>query len=669
MTYSEVMGGIMFRRRLALLALSSPFLVALMPAESASKVDFAKDVMPILRQNCAGCHGPAQQVSGFRVDRRSIVINRRGVVPGSSENSFLFHRISGNAYGMQMPPTGALRPEQIQTIKSWIDQGAEWPDSLANEADLPPLDPKAVAMVESLRAGDLKGFLNAASVEPKLLNARGPEGSTPFLYAVLYSSPSTLEKLLELGADCNQRNDANATALMWAATDFDKTRLLLEHGADVNARSSDMRTPLMIAARRPGNSATVKLLLDRGAKPNPNDHPAVESSPLIEAATAGDSASLELLLSHGADAQAAGEPALAMAVAMRCARCFDLLMQTDLGKATYTGALAEVAGLGDLKAIRAILARGADVNAFDSLGRTPLMYAAGSDILPLDTVKLLVERGADVNARDAHKKGGDSGLTVLDIARLHGDTPIVEFLKKSGARPGPESAPVLKTRRDNTIARAIEDSIPLIQRADANFMPKAACASCHNNSFAAMAVSAARSSGFQVDEKTAAQQVKANVFGLEKMRDILHQGFMIPVEEYFGPSVVGYMLIGLDAEHYKPDLNTDAAAMYLKNRQAPDGQWAYLIADTRPPICSNYIGQTAISMRALQLYTPDTADKAAYASAYRQGPRLDSEHEGEGQRRPCLAPRGADMGRQAEGRHPERLARIVGHPEGEWRLV
>ena len=75
------------------------------------------------------------------------------------------------------------------------------------------------------------------------------------------------------------------------------------------------------------------------------------------------------------------------------------------------------------------------------------------------------------------------------------------------------------------------------------------------------------------------------------------------------------MLIGLDAERYKPDLNTDAAAMYLKNRQAPDGQWAYPIADTRPPICSDYIGQTAISLRALQLYTPNKADKAAYAAA------------------------------------------------------
>jgi hypothetical protein len=51
--------------------------------------------------------------------------------------------------------------------------------------------------------------------------------------------------------------------------------------------------------------------------------------------------------------------------------------------------------------------------------------------------------------------------------------------------------------------------------------------------------------------------------------------------------------------------------MYLKSHQWADGQWAYPAADTRPPLCSDYIGQTAISMRALQLYAPKT-DKAAY---------------------------------------------------------
>src|SRR4029079_6237608 len=108
----------------------------------------------------------------------------------------------------------------------------------------------------------------------------------------------------------NKRNNANATALMWAATEMDKTRMMLNHGADVNARSSDLRTPLMIAARRPGNTATVKLLLDKGANPNPNLHPAAESSPLMEAATAGDAPIMELLLAKGADAKASAQQAL-----------------------------------------------------------------------------------------------------------------------------------------------------------------------------------------------------------------------------------------------------------------------------------------------------------------------------------------------------------------------
>src|ERR1700733_7219132 len=130
----------MWNSRRAELLLCSFALAGGGSAQSPAKVDFSREVLPILRQNCVGCHGPSQQISGMRVDRKSVVFGRRGVVPGSSENSFLFHRISGNAYGMQMPPTGPLHAEQIEIIKSWIDQGADWPDSLANEMDLLPLN-------------------------------------------------------------------------------------------------------------------------------------------------------------------------------------------------------------------------------------------------------------------------------------------------------------------------------------------------------------------------------------------------------------------------------------------------------------------------------------------------------------------------------------------------
>jgi len=52
-------------------------------------------------------------------------------------------------------------------------------------------------------------------------------------------------------------------------------------------------------------------------------------------------------------------------------------------------------------------------------------------------------------------------------------------------------------------------------------------------------------------------------------------------------------------------------AMYIRMHQMTDGRWAFGAADTRPPLCSNYIGQTALSLRALQLYAPKV-DKAAY---------------------------------------------------------
>ncbi|HEV3063678.1 MAG TPA: ankyrin repeat domain-containing protein [Vicinamibacterales bacterium] len=597
-------------------ALAASAFATILSAQAPARVDFAQDVLPLLRQNCVGCHGPSQQQAGMRLDRRSSVMKAfsRRVVPGSSANSFLYHRLIGGEFGPQMPPTGALRAEQIEIIKTWIDQGAEWPDSLANEADAAPVNPTAVAMVEALRNDDTVAFSKAVAADPSLLNARGPEGSSPFMYAVLYSSAATLGGLLQQGADPNKPNDANATALMWAAKDLEKTRLLLDHGAKVNARSDDLRTPLMIAARRAGAAPVVRLLLDRGANPNPNAKPEAESSPLIEAIASGDAATVELLIQRGADARAAGQVGLSTAVLANCAKCVELLAAQITDASVYTGSLQDTAVYGDIDAVRLMIDHGADVNAFDPLGRTPLMYAAVSDVLPLDVVDLLIAHGANVNARDQHTKAGDAGLTVLDIAKLNGDTPIVQALVKAGARASATTAAVLKPRHSNSVQTAVQDSIPQLQRADASFAAKSGCISCHNNSLTAMTIGRARRRGFRIDEQIASAQVRANVQALEKLRDRMHQGFMFPVEDNFSDGILGYMLVGLDAEHYAPDINTDAAAMQLLGRQSPDGQWAFQRADSRPPLCLEYVGQTALSMRALQLYAPK-AGRAAYERA------------------------------------------------------
>jgi hypothetical protein len=71
------------------------------------------------------------------------------------------------------------------------------------------------------------------------------------------------------------------------------------------------------------------------------------------------------------------------------------------------------------------------------------------------------------------------------------------------------------------------------------------------------------------------------------------------------------MLLGLHAEHYPADLNTDAVVMYLMSRQTPSGDWPYPHADQRPPLCLLYTGQTALAMRAIQLYAPKPVQAAA----------------------------------------------------------
>src|SRR4029079_12895142 len=99
--------------------------------QSASKtVDYVKDVKPVLAQNCYGCHGPEVQQSGLRLDLRQNAL-RGGdygpvIIPGKSGESKLIRRLTDGDGGLQMPPTGALQPDEIATIRAWIDQGAEF---------------------------------------------------------------------------------------------------------------------------------------------------------------------------------------------------------------------------------------------------------------------------------------------------------------------------------------------------------------------------------------------------------------------------------------------------------------------------------------------------------------------------------------------------------------
>ncbi len=114
-------------------------------ASGTEVVDFEKEIRPIFREHCVGCHGPEKQKSGLRLDRRREAL-RGGdnlgpdIVPGKSAESPLIRLVSGLDPDRRMPARGEpLIPEQIRLLKTWIDQGAAWPDDATAGAPDPAL--------------------------------------------------------------------------------------------------------------------------------------------------------------------------------------------------------------------------------------------------------------------------------------------------------------------------------------------------------------------------------------------------------------------------------------------------------------------------------------------------------------------------------------------------
>jgi hypothetical protein len=99
----------------------------------AASPDFSRDIQPIFKARCVNCHGPEVQMHGLRLDRKPDALKggESGVpalVPGNSAQSPLIKYVSANS-DVKMPPSGPrLTSEQITLLRTWIDEGAVWPD-------------------------------------------------------------------------------------------------------------------------------------------------------------------------------------------------------------------------------------------------------------------------------------------------------------------------------------------------------------------------------------------------------------------------------------------------------------------------------------------------------------------------------------------------------------
>lgn len=104
-------------------------------------VDFNRQVRPILSEHCFACHGPDEKArkAKLRLDVKEGAMGplRDGGVaikPGKSAESELVARITATDSGAIMPPPKfrkKLTPEQIATLRRWIDEGAPWSEHWA----------------------------------------------------------------------------------------------------------------------------------------------------------------------------------------------------------------------------------------------------------------------------------------------------------------------------------------------------------------------------------------------------------------------------------------------------------------------------------------------------------------------------------------------------------
>lgn len=241
-------------------------------------------------------------------------------------------------------------------------------------------------LLEASKAGDLE---QVRQLCPKHnVNCRDTEGrhSTPLHFAAGYNRLSTVEYLLENGADVHAKDRGGLVPLHNACSygHFDVAELLIKHGAVVNVADLWKFTPLHEAAAK-GKYEICKLLIRHGADPEKKNR--------------DGKTPLDLVKETDVDIQ-------------------DLLRgDAALLDATKKGCLARVQKLCTPK----------NINCRDHQGRnsTPLHLAAGYN--NFEVVEYLIEHGADVNAQD---KGG---LIPLHNASSYGHVEIAAHLIKHGA--------------------------------------------------------------------------------------------------------------------------------------------------------------------------------------------------------------------------------------------
>jgi hypothetical protein len=137
---------------------SSPLLAGLLLTTSlgAAPVDFAHEVVPILRKHCSECHTGDKKKGGLSMNTRASLLeggeNGAVVSAGQTQKSKLLDAIVSADPDVRMPPKGErLSLAEVATLRAWVEQGAVWTEGFAfkQPAYEPPLRPRQPVLPEA----------------------------------------------------------------------------------------------------------------------------------------------------------------------------------------------------------------------------------------------------------------------------------------------------------------------------------------------------------------------------------------------------------------------------------------------------------------------------------------------------------------------------------------
>ncbi len=300
----------------------------------------------------------------------------------------------------------SIKNNNLEETKSFLEAGAD-----INAED----DYKRTPLIHAAIGNNMTIAAYLILIPDIIIDAEDYSGKTAFEYASINNNIEMLKLLINAGADVNADSDGgNALVRAVENNKMETVRLLINTVSNLNSRNAYGLTPVMIVVDK-NDMETLKILLEHGADVNAkvadtriylNEWPEGTTA-IYSARLQGKTDMVDVLIESGAESSLQINPELNN----------DLFLNAERF---------------NNEKVKSLINDGADVNAVNEKGMTPLMVAVEKDNYEL--AKLLITRGAEINAIVPIKhEYWSRGTTALIIAANNGSTNMVNLLLTAGA--------------------------------------------------------------------------------------------------------------------------------------------------------------------------------------------------------------------------------------------